>query len=192
MPGCDGSRDLRSLSGQGQAVRSHQARWRETGGRRSGTAVSLDLLFCPLRYFYSDLQCSSRCPGILATARQGSLGNGGSSPRSHSRGGSGSKSDVDILCLQRFVLEETTGGLLSDGFSPCISLLKVSEPGKLGGWSSRSTSFADLPCSREQHGPWSESTATSESAFRGGGTSPAGLHELVTTWPPEEEHMGDI
>lgn len=131
-------------------------------------------------------------PGFLATARQGSLGNGGSSPRPHSRGGSGSESDVDILCLQRFLLEETRGGLLSDGFSPCISSPEVSEPGKLGGWSSRSTSFVDLSGSREQHGLGAESTATSESGFRGGGTSPAGLHELFTTWPSEEAHMGDV
>lgn len=137
-------------------------------------------LVLSLRYFYSDIQCSLQGAQVSGNSKAGRLGNGGSSPRSHSHGGNGSKSDVDILCSQCFFLQETRAGLLSDGFSPCISSPRVSEPGKRGGWSSRSTSFVDLSGSREQHGLAAEGTATSESGFRGGGTPPAGLHELVT------------
>lgn len=63
-----------------------------------------------------------------------------------------------------------------------MSLPNISEPGKLGGWSSPSTFFVFLSDCREQRGVGS--------GFRGGRTSPIGLYELATTWPSEEKHMG--
>ena len=47
-----------------------------------------------------------------------------------------------------------------------------------------------ISCSREQHGGGSESTAASDSGFRGDRTSPSGF-EPVTSWPSEEEPVGD-
>lgn len=83
----------------------------------------------------------SKVPRFLSTARQGSLGGGGSSPWSPSSGGSNSKSGMEILHLQGFLLAEVSGEFLLDVRS--ISLPKVSDLGTLGGCS-HITSSMDL------------------------------------------------
>lgn len=97
----------------------------------------------------------------------------------------------DVLCLPSVLLAEASGELLLGvryKVFLCISLPKVSEPGKLGEWSSPSTSFVDLSGSSGQHGVGSESI---ESDFRRLRTSLPGF-ELVTSWPLEQLPMGDI
>ena len=118
-------------------------------------------------------------PGFLARAKHGSLGGGGSSPRSHVSAsipdggdlspGSGRKSGRGIFCLQGLLLvdsreEELLDGMCED-FSHCSSFPDISEPGDMGWWSSPSTSFVGLSSSREQHAVGAENTMAWDGTF---------------------------
>ena len=118
-------------------------------------------------------------PGFLARAKHGSLGGGGSSPRSHVSAsvpdggdlnpGSGRKSGRGIFRLQGLLLvdrreEEFLVGMREDS-SCCSSFPDISEPGDLGRWSSPSTFFVGLSSSREQHAVGAEDTMAWDGTF---------------------------
>ena len=121
----------------------------------------------------------SKVPGCLAAAKHGSLGGGGSSPRSHVSAsfpdggdlspGSGRKSGRGIFHFQGLLLVDSREGELLVGMredsSRCSSFPDVGEPGDLGRWSSPSTFFVGLSSSREQHEVGAEDTTAWDGTF---------------------------
>lgn len=88
---------------------------------------------------------------------------------------------MNIFCLWGFLLGEASGELLLGGQS--ISSHKGGEPGQLGD---------GLHAAGNSMGLGQRALLLLTQASRGVRIPPAGKYRLVTPWPLEEEHVGDI
>lgn len=126
----------------------------------------------------------------MSTARQGSLGGGGSSPRPHSRGGSGSWGGKGIFLLDALLPAEASGGGLPPGPPASASSQAGGDSGRPGGGSSQATPSVGLGGSGEQPGLGPEGAAASQPGCGAGSASPTGPPEPATPRPSGGAPLG--